>query len=76
MSKRKPITWLGTLALLLAGFLVSSSTMKAAKAADVADSEQVSKLLSDTKTMAFQLKEDAATMDLGRHGRLKNYTLR
>jgi len=62
MSKRKPIAWLGTLALLLAGFLVSSPTMNAAKAADVPDSEQVSKLLSDTKTMAFQLKEDAATM--------------
>lgn len=62
MRKRKLIAWLGTLALVLAGFLVSSSTMKAAKEADVADSEQVSKLLSDAKTMAFQLKEDAATM--------------
>ncbi|HEV2199274.1 MAG TPA: hypothetical protein VGR73_05605 [Bryobacteraceae bacterium] len=62
MSKCKPIASLGSLGLLLAGFLVSSPTMKAAKAADVPDSEQVSKLLSDTKTMAFQLKEGAATM--------------
>ena len=31
--------------------------------ADVPDSEQVSKLLSEAKTMAFQLKEDAETME-------------
>jgi hypothetical protein len=46
--------------LLLAGFLVIPAT---SKAADTPDSEQVSKLLSDTKTMAFQLKEDAVTME-------------
>ena len=33
------------------------------KAASVADSEQVSRLLSEAKTMAFQLKEDALTME-------------
>ena len=33
------------------------------KAAGNPDSEQVSKLLSETKTLAFQLKEDAATME-------------
>jgi hypothetical protein len=39
---------------------VASSTMNAA---DVPDSEQVSKLLSEAKTLAFQLKEDAVTME-------------
>jgi hypothetical protein len=34
-----------------------------AKTAEVPDSERVSKLLSEAKTMAFQLKEDAATME-------------
>jgi hypothetical protein len=58
MSKRRPIT----LAIALTGFLVGSSTMQAAKVAGVPDSEQVSKLLSEAKTTAFQLKEDAATM--------------
>ena len=31
--------------------------------ADVPDSEQVSKLLSEAKTQAFQLREDASTME-------------
>ena len=57
---RKPITWVAAPGLLLAGFLVVPA---ASKAADVPDSEQVSKLLSETKTMAFQLKEDAVTME-------------
>jgi len=48
----------GTFALF-AGFLVPPSI----KAADVPDSAQVTKLLSETKTMAFQLKEDAVTME-------------
>ena len=60
MNKRDPIVWMGTLALLLAGFLVASSTMAAA---ELPDSELVAKLLSEAKTMAFQLKEDAATME-------------
>jgi len=46
--------------LLLTGFLMSSFAVKAAGAPD---SEQVSKLLSEAKTMSFQLKEDAATME-------------
>ena len=32
-------------------------------AADVPDSDQVSKLLSEAKTLAFQVKEDAETME-------------
>jgi len=60
MNTRKPMVWIGTGALLLAGFLGTSFTMKAA---DNPDSEQVSKLLSQAKTMAFQLKEDAETME-------------
>lgn len=60
MNKRRSITWIGTSALLLAGFLVGPSTIKAA---DAPDSEQVSKLLSEAKTLAFQVKEDAVTME-------------
>jgi hypothetical protein len=55
---RKPIAWIGT--ALMAGFFVVPFSVKAA---DVPDSEQVSKLLSETKTLAFQVKEDAATME-------------
>jgi len=51
---------MGTSALLLAGFLVVPSTINAA---DAPDSEQVSKLLSEAKTLAFQVKEDAVTME-------------
>jgi hypothetical protein len=58
MYMRKPIAWIGT--ALLAGFFVVSSHVNAA---EVSDSEQVSKLLSEAKTQAFQLKEDAATME-------------
>lgn len=60
MSKYRSIVWMGTPMFLLAGLLVASSTINAA---DVPDSEQVSKLLSDAKTLAFQLKEDAVTME-------------
>jgi hypothetical protein len=59
MNTRKPIAWIGTGALLLAGFLGASFTMTAA---ENSDSEQVSKLLSETRNMAFQLKDDAETM--------------
>jgi hypothetical protein len=55
---RKPITWMET--ALMAGFFVVPFGVKAA---DVPDSEQVSKLLSETKTLAFQVKEDASTME-------------
>ncbi|HEY6340636.1 MAG TPA: hypothetical protein VIY49_04015 [Bryobacteraceae bacterium] len=51
----KSLAWMGVLALPLGGFL--------ARAADVPDNEQVTKLLSETKTMAFQLKEDAGVME-------------
>ena len=56
MNKHRSIGWLG--ALLLAG--VATSSMNAA---DAPDSEQASKLLSEAKTLAFQLKEDAFTME-------------
>ena len=59
MNTRK-IACSGAFALLLAGFLAPPP---AAKAAVNPDSEQVSKLLSEAKTMAFQLKEDALTME-------------
>jgi hypothetical protein len=60
MIKRKPVVWVGTLPLLLGGFLVSSP---AAFATNVSDSEPVTKLLFEAKTQANQLKEDAATME-------------
>ena len=60
MNARKAMVWIGTGALMLAGFFGGSVTMKAA---DNPDSEQVSNLLSQAKTMAFQLKEDAGTME-------------
>jgi len=60
MIKRNSIACTGAMALMLAGFLVPSS---AAKTVAAGDSEQVSKLLSETKTMAFQLKEDAVMME-------------
>ena len=63
MNQRKPIACMGTLALLLAGFLAAPSSMKAAKAPDAPDSEQVSKLLSEARTTAYQLREDAVTME-------------
>lgn len=64
MIKLNSIACTGTFALMLAGFLVPSSPAKAAvNPAGNPDSEQVSKLLSEAKTMAFQLKEDAVTME-------------
>jgi hypothetical protein len=59
MKKQKSIAWMGTPALLV-GFLMVSPPVKAA---DVPDSEQVPELLSEAKTLAFQLKEDAGTME-------------
>jgi hypothetical protein len=60
MNKRNLKTWGLVPAVVMTGLL---STSFSAIAADVPDSEQVSKLLSDAKTMAFQLKEDAAAME-------------
>ena len=57
---RRIITWIAAPGLLLAGFLAIPS---ASKAAETPDSEQVSKLLSEAKTMAFELKEDAVAME-------------
>ena len=44
----------------IAGFLFASSSVKAG---EIPDSEQVSKLLSDAKSMSYQLKEDAVMME-------------
>ena len=60
MDTRKSRAWIGSVALLLAGFLGASFTTNAA---DNPDSEQVSKLLSETRTMAYQLKDDAEAME-------------
>ena len=60
MTKCKSIVRMGTLVSLLTGFLGASSAINPT---DFRDSEQVSKLLSEAKTMAFQLKEDAETME-------------
>lgn len=64
MIKRNSIVCTGAFALMLAGFIVPSPPVKAAvNPAANPDSEQVSKLLSEAKTMAFQLKEDAVAME-------------
>jgi len=55
---RNSVAWI--MAPLLGGFMMMSTTVRAA---DVPDSEQVSKLLSEAKTLAFQVREDAATME-------------
>jgi len=55
-------------ALALAGFVAIAPALKAAD--PPADSEQVSQLLSDAKTDAFQLKEDAETMHFYSTGNL------
>jgi hypothetical protein len=56
---RRTIIWAAP-GLLFAGLLVIPSV---SKAAETPDSDQVSKLLSEAKTMAFELKEDAVTME-------------
>lgn len=61
MNKRNLIVWMTPVAVLLAGFATAAPV--AAKVAEAPDSEQVSKLLSDARTTAFQLKEDAETME-------------
>jgi hypothetical protein len=59
MNRRNLTMLIGAFALL-GGFLVSSA---AVRTVDTQDSEQVSKLLSEARTMAFQLKEDAGAME-------------
>ena len=59
MNKHQSTVW-----MTVAAFIAAAVTLSpAVKAGDVQDSEQVSKLLSEAKTMAFQLKEDAETME-------------
>jgi hypothetical protein len=60
MNKHQKTVWMTATAFIAAGLM---AVPPAIRAADVPDSEQVSKLLSETKTMAFQLKEDAETME-------------
>ena len=57
MNNHLPRLWMGAPAILLAGWA------GAANAATVPDSEHVAKLLSEAKTMAFQLKDDAVAME-------------
>ncbi|HXE65202.1 MAG TPA: hypothetical protein VN519_16780 [Bryobacteraceae bacterium] len=59
MNKHNLRAWAMFPAILLTGLLATPIGAPA----EVQDSEQVSKLLSDTRTMAFQLKEDAAAME-------------
>lgn len=58
MKIRKLIAWYG-IALLVAGGFAGVLTTRAA---EKPDSEAVSKLLSEARNMAFQLKDDADTM--------------
>ena len=58
MKNRLNITWAAPLAA--AGFLIFSPALRAV---DLPDSDHVNKLLSEAKVMAFQLKEDAQTME-------------
>ncbi len=52
-----------TFAYLAAAGLLAFALVPPARAADPADSEQVSKMLSEAKSMAYQLKEDASQME-------------
>lgn len=52
------MAWAGACALVLGGFLCAPQTVKA----DGLESIQTIKLMADAKTMALQLKADAATM--------------
>jgi hypothetical protein len=60
MNRHNLIARIGTSIFLVTGFLAASSIVRAAEAPD---SGQVSKLLSEAKTAAFQVKEDAVTME-------------
>jgi cytochrome c-type biogenesis protein CcmH/NrfF len=60
MNKRNVTAWMMPLAFVFTGYTVVSPI---ARAAEAADSEHVSALLSEAKTMAYQLKEDAQTME-------------
>jgi len=64
MSKRS-LTWISTLLTggLLTALTLVPTVLSAAEAAGAQESEQVSKLLSETRNMAFQLKNDAVTME-------------
>jgi hypothetical protein len=63
---KRSLKWAGASALFAGGILMAFSfapTLLAAEQAGFKDSEQVSKLLAETKTTAVQLKSDALTME-------------
>lgn len=60
MNKRNATAWMMPLAFVFAGYTVVSPI---AQATEAQDSEHVAGLLSEAKTMAYQLKEDAQTME-------------
>jgi len=59
MKNHRGILGLVTLALLMAGYLMIPATLKAAERAD---SAQITKLMEDAKVEAVQLKDDAADL--------------
>ena len=61
MNQRNFMVRIGISTSLLAGFLAASANV--CEFLGAPDSEQVSKLLSEAKTLAFQVKEDAVTME-------------
>lgn len=60
MNKRNLTAWMMPAAMLLTGFAVNSPILRAA---ENPDSEHVSALLSEARTMAYQLRDDAQTME-------------
>lgn len=60
MKRHTTTTWVALFALVVAAALAVAPALKAA---DNPDSMQVSKLLSEAKTQAFQLSEDCAEME-------------
>ena len=61
MRLRQAATLAGSSILLTGVFFAASFPVMVA--AETQDSEQVSKLLSEAKTTAYQLREDAAAME-------------
>ncbi len=60
MNKRNATAWIMPVAFLLTGFAGAGAM---AKSIEASDSEQVASLLSEAKTLAYQVKEDAQTME-------------
>ena len=60
MKEYRVIVSLATLALLVAGYLFTPTTMRAA---EKGDSAQINQLLADAKAEAIQLRDDSGDMD-------------